>query len=599
MTQEAIKMPEWALHFTNEKAPESFNFESKSIQSYLDEAAEKFPKRKAVIFKNLKISYEQLKKKAEIMAASLKKQGLQTGDRVGIMLPNLPQTIISIWAVLKAGGIVVMVNPLYMEREIVHNLNDSQVKFLIALDMFWDKIKILREKLPVQKYFITTVSDALAFPLNFLYNLREKRNKSKKVVDYSSNVLKFKKFFTSSERYNEYPKNPDKAIALLQYTGGTTGLSKAAMLTHGNISAHLQQLHYVHKQDDSKEILSVAVMPFFHIFGLTGTVFMPAHLASPTLPVPSYVPRDILELIKKYRPALFIGAPSVYIGLMQQKDIANYDLTCIDLCIVGASPFPVDSLRKFTELTKANITEGYGLTECSPCVSANPVFGLKKPGSVGVSFPGTEIKIVDLENGTKEMPMHEMGEVIIKGPQVMPGYWERDEENAYTLRDGWFFTGDIAYRDEDGYIFIVDRKKDMAIIGGYNVYPREIDEVLIEHPKVQDAVSLAVDDKSRGQKLKAYIVPKPGMEISVPELVAFCKEKLANYKVPKVFEVREELPKSILGKVLRRVLRDEEDAKLKEEKTSPSVEVDDVKDNLENTQQKNVEAENEKEEKKD
>ncbi len=562
MTTDIINTPEWTLHYPEGNVPETFVYEAKAVQWYLDNAAEKFPKRQAIIFQNYKLTYKELRQKSEIMAASLRAQGLERGERVGIMLPNIPQAIIAIWAVLKAGGVVVMVNPLYMERELVYNLNDSQTKFLITLDLFWSKIENLRDKLPIQKYFVTSIPDALAFPLNFLYPIKAKREKTYVKMNYTDTVRPFKSLFKSSAQYNEYPQDPETTLALLQYTGGTTGLSKAAMLTHRNLSAHLQQLAHVIKPEEDKEVLSLAVMPFFHIFGLMGTVLLPAMLASPTLPIPRYVPRDILELIKKYRPVLFIGAPSVYIGLMQQKDIEQYDLTCIDLCIVGASPFPVDSLRRFTKLTNANITEGFGLTECCPCVSANPVYGLKKPGSVGVSFPGTYIKIVDLETGTQEMPVHEMGEVVIKGPQVMAGYWEKEEETAHVLRNGWFYTGDIAYRDEDGYIFIVDRKKDMAIIGGYNVYPREIDEVLIEHPKIQDAVSLAVPDKSRGEKLKAYIVTKPGEEITIPELVAFCKEKLAGYKVPKLYEFREELPKSLIGKVLRRVLREEEEKKL-------------------------------------
>ncbi len=562
MTTDIIDTPEWALHYPEGNVPETFEYEAKAVQWYLDNAADKFPKRQAIIFQNYKLTYKELRQKSEIMAASLRAQGLERGERVGIMLPNIPQAIIAIWAVLKAGGVVVMVNPLYMERELVYNLNDSQTKFLVTLDLFWSKIENLRDKLPIEKYFVTSIPDALAFPLNFLYPIKAKREKTYVKMDYTDTIIPFKRLFKSSDRYNEYPEAPETTLALLQYTGGTTGLSKAAMLTHRNLSAHLQQLAHVIKPEEDKEVLSLAVMPFFHIFGLMGTVLLPAMLASPTLPIPRYVPRDILELIKKYRPVLFIGAPSVYIGLMQQKDIEQYDLTCIDLCIVGASPFPVDSLRRFTKLTNANITEGFGLTECCPCVSANPVYGLKKPGSVGVSFPGTYIKIVDLETGTQEMPVHEMGEVIINGPQVMAGYWEKDEETAHVLRNGWFYTGDIAYRDEDGYIFIVDRKKDMAIIGGYNVYPREIDEVLIEHPKIQDAVSLAVPDKSRGEKLKAYIVTKPGEEITIPELVAFCKEKLAGYKVPKLYEFREELPKSLIGKVLRRVLREEEEKKL-------------------------------------
>ncbi len=557
--QEAIKAPGWARHYYGQEAPSEIEFEYKSIQSYLDKAAKEYPKRYAIIFQNLKMNYKQLQEKAENMAASLRKQGLKTGDRVGVMMPNIPQTIVSIWGILKAGGVVVMTNPLYMEKELTHHFNDSRTKFLIMLDLFWDKVHALHDKLGVEKCFVSSLADGLAFPLNKLYPLSAKRSGTAVKVKFDNKtVIPYKTLLATSQRYSEEPADPKNTLAFLQYTGGTTGFSKAAMLTHGNISTHLQQLDIVHKATSENEQLSVAVMPFFHIFGLTGTVIMPAHLASPTLPVPRYVPRDILELIKKYKPALFIGAPSVYMGLMEQKNIKDYDLTCIELCIVGAAPFPVDAFNRFRNITQANITEGLGLTECSPCITANPVFGEKKPGSCGVPFPGTYIKIMDMETGEREVGVHEIGEIVVKGPQVMTGYWEKPEETAEVLKDGWFFTGDVAYKDEDGYIFIVDRKKHMAIIGGYNVYPREIDEVLHEHPKIKEAVSLAVPHRSRGEVLKAYIVTKDGETVTNPELVAFCKEKLANYKVPRLFEFRPELPKSKVGKILARVLRDEE-----------------------------------------
>ncbi len=552
---------EWGMHLTKEKASMPYELEERSIQYYLDQAAENFPKRKAILFQNLKMNFKTLREKAEIMACALKKEGLQKGEKVAVMLPNIPQTIVTVWAVLKAGGVLVMTNPLYMEKELTHHFNDSQAKFLITLDLFWDKIQKLKDQLPVSKYFVTNITDGLAFPLNLLYPLKAKKAGQYKVIDFGGNVIPYKNLFRSSERYSEEPADPKNTLALLQYTGGTTGISKAAMLTHANISTHLQQLMDLTKEDGKEETLSIAVMPFFHIFGLTGTVFFPAALASPTIPVARYSPHDILELIKKFRPSLFLGAPSVYISLMQQKEIEKYDLTCIRLCVVGAAPFPVDSLKKFRDLTKANIIEGLGLTECSPCISANPINGVQKDGSVGRPFPGTYIKIVDLEEGNTELGVGEKGEIIVKGPQVMSGYWNREDETSLVMRDGWFYTGDIAYKDEEGYIFVVDRKKEMAIIGGYNVYPREIDEVLHEHPKVLDAVSLFVPDKTRGEKIKAYIVTKPGENLSIPELVSFCKEKLANYKVPKVFEFRDELPKSLVGKVLRRVLKEEEEAK--------------------------------------
>ncbi len=563
---------QWEKHFPNNDAPKDTKFDLHSIQWYLDKAAREFPKRKAVIFQNLTYTYAQLQEKAEIMAASLKEAGLKTGDRVAVMMPNIPQTIVSVWGILKAGGVVVMTNPLYMEKELVHHFSDSRAKFLIILDLFWEKVYALYDKFNIQKYFVSTLSDGLNFPLNMLYPIKARRSGAHVDVKYDkSTIIPYKNLFKSKKRYSEYPEDPENTVALLQYTGGTTGFSKAAMLSHGNISANIRQLELVIGHGPEEEVLSVAVMPFFHIFGLTGTVFLPAFFASPTLPVPRYVPRDILELIKRYRPGMFIGAPSVYMGLMEQKNIKDYDLTCIDLCVVGAAPFPVDAMTRFANMTKANITEGLGLTECSPCICSNPIYGKKKFGSVGLPYPNTYIKIMDLETGTREVDNLQVGEVVVKGPQVMMGYWEKEEETANVLKDGWFYTGDIAYKDEEDYIFIVDRKKNMAIIGGYNVYPREIDEVLYEHPKVKAAASLAVPHKSRGEILKAYIVPEDGETLTMTEMVAYCKQKLANYKVPRMFEFREELPMSALGKVLARVLKDEEVKKHEDEKAGKEV----------------------------
>ena len=298
------------------------------------------------------------------------------------------------------------------------------------------------------------------------------------------------------------------------------------------------------------------------MLGLVGNVILPCSYAASTIPVPRYSPHDVLELIKKHRPSFFVGAPSVYISLMQQKDVANYDLTCIQFCISGSSPFPQAAMKQFQDLTHARITEGFGLTEASPCVTANPLYDTQKIGSVGIPLPDTDVAIMSLEDGKTQLGDNESGELCARGPQVMMGYWNHPEETAATLADGWLHTGDIAYRDSDGYYFIVDRKKDMAIVGGYNVFPREIDEVLHEHPKIKEAVSLSVPHKTRGEMLKAYIVVKDGAKISTAELAKFCREKLASYKVPRVFEFREELPKTLVGKVLRRALREEEEKKL-------------------------------------
>ena len=562
----ADPIPAWLPHLP-EGADAHIDITPRSLQSYLDDAAANFGDRKAVIFQNLTLSYKELKDKAETFAAALRGHGLNSGDRVAIMLPNLPQTSIAFWGALKAGATVVMTNPLYMEKELTHHFSDSKPKILVTLDLFWSKIEPLRARLGVQTCVVTRIADALAFPLNLLQPLQAKRQGNLPEVRFDGHaVVSWKSMFKTGRRYSEEPKNPADALALLQYTGGTTGFAKGAMLTHGNLSAQIQQLLALLHCDASTSSHSfLSIMPFFHVFGLMGNIVLPTVLAASTMPVPRYAPHDVLELIKKHRPTFFVGAPSVYISLMQQKDIAQYDLTCIQLCISGSSPFPQASLKQFQDITHANITEGLGLTEASPVVIANPVYGLQKIGSIGLPIPETEVRIVDLETGEKELGDNECGELVVRGPQVMKGYWNQPEETASTLAGGWLHTGDIAYRDNDGYYFIVDRKKDMAIVGGYNVFPREIDEVLHEYPKIKEAVSLCVPHKSRGETLKAYIVPKEGEKITVSELAAFCRSKLASYKVPRMFEFREELPKSLVGKVLRRALREEEEKKQREE----------------------------------
>ncbi len=554
----------WQAHIA-EGAPLHPRIVPRPVQSYLDDAAEKYGDRPAVSFQNLTISYAGLRDMAEKFAASLREYGLEDGDRVAIMMPNLPQTIIAFWGTLKAGATVVMTNPLYMEKELTHHFGDCSPRFLITLDLFWEKLAPLREKLGVERFIVSRVSDGLAFPLSMLQGLQARRQGNYPKIPFDGkSVIPWKRLFKTSRHVNRIPEDLDESLALLQYTGGTTGFSKGAMLSHANISSQVQQLiSLIHCTSENSSHIYLSIMPFFHVFGLVGNIVLPASMAACSIPVPRYSPHDVLEQIKKHRPTFFIGAPSIYISLMQQKEIASYDLTCIQLCISGSSPFPQASMELFQKLTKANITEGFGLTEASPVVIANPLYGLQKTGSIGIPIPETEARILDLETGEELKEANQIGELAVRGPQVMRGYWNQPEETAATLAGGWLHTGDIAYRDEDGYYFIVDRKKDMAIVGGYNVFPREIDEVLHEYPKIKEAISLSVPHRSRGETLKAYIVPKDGEKITVSEIAAFCRSKLASYKVPKFFEFRTELPKSIVGKVLRRALREEEEQKQK------------------------------------
>lgn len=547
----------WFAHY-DKGVPHFVDVPRAPLQSLLDQAARQHGNSPAVVFQNLTLTYSELKDRAETLAASLRHRGVKEGDRVSIMLPNLPQTFIAFWGVLKAGAVAVMTNPLYMESELLHQLTDAGARHMITLDVFWPKIAELRERLGLEVCYVTRIGDALRFPLNLFQAFSARRQGSHVPVPYDGrSVVAWKSLFTTRDRLSVEQDDARDVLAVIQYTGGTTGIAKGAMLTHGNFMANVEQLTAIIGQAGKEHHVFLALLPLFHVFGLTITLILPAHLAAEVVPMPRYVPGDMLEAFKKYKFTAFIGAPSVFISLLQQKNLPKYDLHHIRFCISGSAPMPVNWLRRFEEVTGTAITEGFGLTEASPVTHANPVFGMQKPGSIGVPVPGTDARIVDMETGTQTLPPNTIGELVVRGPQVMAGYWNRPDDTARTIRDGWLFTGDIAYMDDDGYFHIVDRKKDLIIVGGYNVYPREIDEVLHAHPKIREAVTVGVNHRSRGETIKAYIVPKEGETLTVPEVVAYCRQKLASFKVPRMIEFREELPKSMVGKVLRRILREE------------------------------------------
>ncbi len=533
------------------------------IFALLDAAARQHPNRAAIIFQNTKINYTQLRDKAEVFASSLRLMGVNHGDRVAIMLPNVPQAIIAFWGVMKAGAIAVMTNPLYMESEIIHHMQDSGAKHLIMLDLLWTKIDPLRDRLPIENYIITCIGDALSFPLNYLYKFKAKRSNTHVEVPYNhEDIVQWKNMFTSTHRYCAKQRITADTVAMLQYTGGTTGLPKGVMLTHANIGTNCQQILSVISEAVNEHHKLVALLPFFHVYGLCVGLIIPTAIMGTSLPMPRYVPQDVLKLIKKHKPTIFPGAPSVYISLMQQKNLSDYDLKCIKLCISGSAPLPQEHFRKFQDLTGATIIEGYGLTEASPITHINPLISHnQKVGSIGMPLPSTRARIVDMEGGSLTLAPGKLGELIIKGPQIMAGYWNKEDETASALRNGWLYTGDLGTMDEEGFFYITDRKKDMVIVGGYNVYPREVDEVLLEHPSILEAVAVGVDDSVRGESIKAFIVLQPGEKMTRAEVMAWCRSKLASYKIPRSVEFREELPKTIVGKVLRRVLRAEDDAK--------------------------------------
>jgi len=555
--------------FYGPDTPLNFEPQAMAVQDYLAQAAGNTPERKAIVFQNWSMTYAELDRVSGVMAANLRRLGLRPGTRVAILLPNLPQTLISFFAVLKAGGTLVMMNPLYMEKELRDQITDSGAEFLITLDLLWAKVKDLRKQLRLKKILVTSIADALAFPLRQLYSIKAwKQKMGKDVPEGDRDILLWKEAVQGKETHAHIVSDPRQEVAMLQYTGGTTGVPKGVMLTHYNLTANVSQCLAMLPELKTKHHVLLAVLPFFHIFGLTVCINLAVALATTIIPFPRLVVDDLLKAVQKFKPTIFPAVPAIFVAMLQHKKLKEYKLSSIDYCISGAAPLPVEVMTRFEQITNAEIVEGYGLTEASPVTHLNPLHGKRKAGSIGIPMPGTEAAIVDMEGGAVSVPTGKLGELVIRGPQVMLGYWNRPDETASAVRNAWLYTGDVAYMDEDGFCFIVDRKKDLIISGGYNIYPRDVDEVLYEHPKVKEAVAVGIPHPTRGEIVKAFIVPKQGESIEPSEIIKFCKQRLAKYKVPRRVEFREELPKTLVGKVLRRALRQEEMEKMEKKNIS-------------------------------
>ena len=532
------------------------NYPPLSLGEVLDQTAAKHPNTPATLFFGAKISYSSLKQLTDNFAAYLQYLGVQKGDRVALILPNSPQAVIAFYGALKAGAIVVWNNPMYTERELHHQLTDSGSKIVVTLDLMLPKVLNIKDKTSLEKIIVTRLSDFMPPVLKLLYPFKMKKEKQWVDIPQDPAILQFINLIKPAPApLTKVKINPEEDLAVLQYTGGTTGVSKGVMLTHKNLLANALQVYEWDPVKPGNDII-LAVMPFFHVYGLSVALNQGIYAGSTLLIMPRFNVEEMLKAIVKYRPTLFPGAPTIYVGLINHPDIKQYDLTSIRLCISGSAPLPVEVKKKFEEITGGRIVEGYGLTEASPVTHCNPVNTLEKPGSVGLPFPDTLGLVVEPDT-LNPVPLGEVGEVAVKGPQVMKGYWKRPEETALVLKDGWLLTGDMGRIDEDGYLYIVDRKKDLIISGGYNIYPREVEEVLYEHPKVKEVVVVGVPDEYRGEVVKAFIVLKENTTATAEEIINYCQEKLAKYKVPKYVEFRTELPKTAIGKLLRRALRDE------------------------------------------
>ncbi len=535
--------------------PGSISYPAAPIDRFLRESARSFPEHTALIFEGSKISYRSLDALVDACAAGLHKLGVGKGDRVALLLPNCPHTVISFYAIFRLGAIAVPINPLYQEREIAKQIDDAGAGILITLDLFSGRAQAVMGRSPGSICVVGAVSDYLRALKKMLYPLLKPKEGGAARHERSCETVVFHDFMLQ-----QAPPATEIApgdIAILQYTGGTTGLSKGAELTHGNIVSNTAQMsawYYIIRR--GREVF-LTVLPLFHTYGIAVCMNLSIATASSMVLIPRFAPRDVLKAVKDYRVTFFPGIPGIYAALNNCRDIDKWDISSVRYCVSGSAPLPVQVLKDFERRTGGIILEGYGLTEASPVTHSNPVHRERKAGSIGLPLADTDCKIVDLTDGSYEVAVGEAGELCIKGPQVMKGYWHNPDETAQALRDGWLYTGDIARMDTDGYFYIVERKKDMIISEGFNVYPNEIDEVVLTHPGVADAAAVGVPDSLRGEKVVLFVVLKEGKQLSQDELLAFCRERLAKYKVPKKIIIRNELPKTAVGKVLRRTLRDE------------------------------------------
>lgn len=546
-----------------EEIPHEIDFDERTLQSYLKEAAIEYPNKTAIHFLGKKLTFQEVYDQALKLANYLKNLGVKKGDRVAIMLPNCPQAVISYYAVLFSGGIVVQTNPLYMERELEYQINDSGSEIIITLDILYPRVSKVKALTKLKDIIVTGIKDYLPFPKNMFYPFVQKKQYGivVKVEHSGENHLFTEVIKQTAVSEIDVEIDPKEDLALLQYTGGTTGFPKGVMLTHMNLVANTSMsVKWLYKCRKGEEKV-IGILPFFHVYGMTAVMNLSIMQAFEMVLLPKFDPKMTLKAIQKEKPTLFPGAPTIYIALLNHPDLAKYDLSSVDACLSGSAALPVEVQEQFERITGGKLVEGYGLSETSPVTHANFLWDERVTGSIGIPWPNTDSKILSMETG-EEAELNEIGEIVVKGPQVMKGYWNRKEDTEATLKDGWLLTGDLGYMDERGYFYVVDRKKDMIIAGGFNIYPREIEEVLYEHEQIQEVVVAGIPDPYRGETVKAYIVAKQGATLTEEELDKYARKHLAAYKVPRLYEFRDELPKTAVGKILRRALIEEEKQKI-------------------------------------
>jgi long-chain acyl-CoA synthetase len=542
--------------------PEHVTVPKASLAGLLDDAARDFPHAPALHFEGRTTSYAQLAEQVRRFAGALAGLGVGKGSRVGLILPNCPQAVVALFGALRLGATVVQNNPLYTERELGYQLGDAGVEVVVCLDLVYERVKALRGQTAIREVIVTSVLDELPAVRRALAPYTKRGKAASASLAKDEPIRRWRELLASAPQGPAAVEvDPDRDLALVQYTGGTTGVSKGVMLSHANLRANVEQVRAWFPDADPGREVMMAVLPFFHVYGLTVCLLLGVRIGAALVLLPRFELDGVLSAIDRFRPTLFPGVPAMYVAINNAVEKGGHDLSSIKACLSGAAPLPMEVAERFERFSGGRLVEGYGLSESSPVAIANPIYGKRKAGTIGMPLPDTIARVADPSDSDRTMPIGERGELVISGPQVMQGYWNRPEETAEVLHDGWLLTGDMAVMDEEGYFTIVDRKKDLIISGGYNVYPREVEEVLYEHPKVLEVSVAGVPDAYRGEVVKAFVVLKEGEQATADEIRDFAKERLAAYKVPRAVEFRDQLPKTMIGKVLRRALVEEEQAK--------------------------------------
>jgi long-chain acyl-CoA synthetase len=546
----------WLAHY-DEGVPQTIDYPDVPLFYFLEESARKYPETPCTIFKGAKISYQEMSVITDRLAAGLTSLGITKGDRVGIFIPNTPQFVMAYIAILKIGGIVVATNPLYSPREIVHQANDSGIEVMMVMSNFYKRIKDVQPETKIRTIVVTNIKETLPPITAFLFTLLKEKKGGFRVELAEGDVWlqDLIEPYSPADR-PEVEVGPDDE-ALFQYSGGTTGTPKAAIALHRNLVANTLQIRsWMPNCREGEEVFLMSI-PLYHVYGMVAGMNFALEAGGSLVMVPDA--RDIkdnLENLQKYKATIFPAVPSLYNAINNWPDVVagKYDLSSIKACISGSAPLLRDIKERFEEITGGVVTEGYGLSETPTATHCNPQLGINKTGSIGMPLPDVDARIISLDDEVTVLPTGEIGELVVKGPQVFKGYHNMPTETQNALRDGWLYTGDIASMDEDGYFYIVDRKKEVIKPGGFQVWPREVEEVISDHPKVFEVGVAGIPDPKRGETVKAWVVPQPGETLTVEEIRDWCKDKMAAYKVPTQVEFRTELPKTTVGKILRREL---------------------------------------------